>query len=309
MSKSKVLAKDVNGSMKENETKTIEIEDVDGDIDDETVMRFLEYVYTGDYTVPNPVVLELPFDTKEVKEVVSSKETAQSKASKERFFEHEQNLDYLDIEETQGKEMTREKKRWRKLAPQQLHAWYTLLPEEELGIVHDTFGHPLAELRGPNPFVSGTGTITRTRLWGEFCSAAKLAYARLPEPRSWLPPVDNNQCEDFSSVFLCHARLYKFSDRYDMPQLVTLSLQRLRATLSKYEFHQERASAVVDLIRYAYQHTMEYEEGYDKLRLLVLDYTVCYVQQLAREPSFIDLMKEPGPLATDLLGKMVALFE
>jgi len=63
-----VLAVDVNGGMREAETKTINIEDVDGDIDGETVMRFIEYAYTGDYTVPEPEVLQLPTDTKFVVE-------------------------------------------------------------------------------------------------------------------------------------------------------------------------------------------------------------------------------------------------
>lgn len=54
---SNVLAVAVNGQMKEAETKVINIEAVDEDLDDDTVMRFIEYAYRGDYTVPPPDVV------------------------------------------------------------------------------------------------------------------------------------------------------------------------------------------------------------------------------------------------------------
>jgi len=54
---SNVLAVAVNGQMKEAESKIIRIEAVDEDLDDDTVMRFIEYAYRGDYTVPPPDVV------------------------------------------------------------------------------------------------------------------------------------------------------------------------------------------------------------------------------------------------------------
>lgn len=54
---SNVLSVSVNGQMKEAETKVIKIEAVDEDLDDDTVMRFLEFAYREDYTVPSPDVV------------------------------------------------------------------------------------------------------------------------------------------------------------------------------------------------------------------------------------------------------------
>ena len=54
---SRVLARDVNGSMREAEKKVIEIKDIDGDVDDDIILRFLEYIYSGDYIVLEPDVL------------------------------------------------------------------------------------------------------------------------------------------------------------------------------------------------------------------------------------------------------------
>lgn len=53
--------------------ETIEIKDVEGDIDDDTVMRFIEYAYSGDYTVPDLDIVQLPTDSKELQEAFKSK--------------------------------------------------------------------------------------------------------------------------------------------------------------------------------------------------------------------------------------------
>ena len=39
--------------MQEAERKTITLEDIDDHIDDETIQRFVEYAYIGDYSIPH----------------------------------------------------------------------------------------------------------------------------------------------------------------------------------------------------------------------------------------------------------------
>ncbi|RMD40112.1 hypothetical protein DV735_g5040, partial [Chaetothyriales sp. CBS 134920] len=51
---SKVLAVAIKAPMVEAETRVIHIKDIGGDLDDETVMRFLQFAYCGDYQVPPP---------------------------------------------------------------------------------------------------------------------------------------------------------------------------------------------------------------------------------------------------------------
>lgn len=50
--------------MREASEKVIKIEAVDDDIDDDTVMRFLENMYTGKYSVPDPVVVQVSSELK-----------------------------------------------------------------------------------------------------------------------------------------------------------------------------------------------------------------------------------------------------
>lgn len=86
-----------------------------------------------------------------------------------------------------------------------------------------------------------------------------------------------------------------------------LSLQKLRWTLANYQFHPQRASDVVELIRYSYKHTMDFEQGRDKLRGLVLDYIVCFLGELAKEATFLGLLSEQSALGRDLTLKMARL--
>lgn len=54
---------------------------------------------------------------------------------------------------------------------------------------------------------------------------------------------------------------------------------------------------------------MEYEEGHDKLKLLVLDCAVCCVNQLSQNESLLQLTKENGSLSGGLLVKMASFFQ
>lgn len=51
--------------MREQDTRTIEIEAVD-DLDDDTLKRFLLFIYSGDYDVPNPCVAPSSSDLDQV---------------------------------------------------------------------------------------------------------------------------------------------------------------------------------------------------------------------------------------------------
>ena len=118
---------------------------------------------------------------------------------------------------------------------------------------------------------------------------------------------DNDERDDYAVVFLCHARLYKFSDRYGCKGLMNLALQKLRLTLSRYIFHKERAASVVELIQYTNAHTLDFDQGHDRLRALVLEYASCYFRELMQEPSFIQLLQEGGPLPSDLMAKLAEM--
>ena len=116
------------------------------------------------------------------------------------------------------------------------------------------------------------------------------AYVRHHEP--WKPRQNKESCEDYTQVFLCHACLYVISDRYCIEPLQELALQKLRLTLSTFILFNERVSDIVELVQYTYAHTMEHEEGIDKLRSLVMDYVVCQMEAIVEDKNFITLLQE-----------------
>ena len=112
-------------------------------------------------------------------------------------------------------------------------------------------------------------------------------------------------CEDYTEVFLCHARLYVFADVYHVEALKALALYKLRRTLAKFYLYPERVPDVVLLLQYAYSHTMDHEESIDELRDLVTDYAVCVIEVIAQDPDLQALLSDRGALAKDLVTKLL----
>jgi len=273
--------------MREKQLETIEIEDVNGDIDDDTVMRFIEYAYRGDYTVPNPDYLQLATDPKELQEAfVGNRNPALDDG------------DDWAIPSTSKKDKKKKKKPLREFSPLPTHsrAPSPLLDEIE------TVDEPYTE-RVPGPTLHVLMVdANRQNQWDKFCSSAIVI-----SQTAWQPPANNDKREGYTPIFLCHARLYKFSDRYVCKKLMNLALQKLRLTLARYIFHKERASDVVELINYTYAHTLDSDQRCDRLRALVLDYATCYFRELIQDLSFVELLREGGPFPSDLMSKVAEM--
>lgn len=57
---------------------------MDGDIDDDTVMRFIEFAYSGDYSVPEPDVVQLENDSEELQVAFKSSSATETRAKKNK---------------------------------------------------------------------------------------------------------------------------------------------------------------------------------------------------------------------------------
>jgi hypothetical protein len=118
--------------------------------------------------------------------------------------------------------------------------------------------------------------------------------------------------EDYTDVFLCHARVYAFAEKYDISVLRTLALAKLMRTLETFNVYGTRVRDIVCLAQYAYDNTRDSETGQDidELRNLVVLYIVCAYENLANNTRFLALMEEGGPFASDLtrmIARRVAL--
>lgn len=86
-------------------------------------------------------------------------------------------------------------------------------------------------------------------------------------------PISNtNPTQNFTPVFLAHARLYLFADKYLIRLLKQLALQKLQQTLVRFELYPERINDIIELIRYSYSDDNTLDNGSDELRALVILY-------------------------------------
>ena len=123
----------------------------------------------------------------------------------------------------------------------------------------------------------------------------------MPAPRSNLHPQ-----EDYTEVFLSHARLYVFAEKYDIQPLKKLCHQKLNHTLATYTLYPERVGDVTTLLKYVYANTAETISGTEDVRTMLAHYVGTEMDTLIKYGEIKDLMLENGDLLGDFL-KMFAL--
>ena len=123
------------------------------------------------------------------------------------------------------------------------------------------------------------------------------------------PCPNQGPCENYSEVFLSHARIYVFAEKYDIEPLKMLALQRLHATLSIYNLYPRRIGDIISLLRYAYLNTAQLQPGVERLRALLTSYMGTEISKLASNVQFKELLLEDdGMILGDFLtivGKRV----
>jgi hypothetical protein len=123
-----------------------------------------------------------------------------------------------------------------------------------------------------------------------------------------IPPTRANrgEHEDYTEVFLSHARLYVFAEEYDIGALKTLALEELHSTLAIYTLYRCRTGDIIALLRYVYANTRMPDEGGEELRTLVRDYMGYEMSVLMQDEEFKDLMIEDGGAMLADFMEMVA---
>lgn len=117
---------------------------------------------------------------------------------------------------------------------------------------------------------------------------------------------NESSAEDYTPVFLGHARLYVFAEKWDIKPLKALVLYKLHATLREYKPYEARYGDVVELIRYTYERT-PCRKRIDGLRELVTRYVAQEQIQIARSEPCLELVEDGGSFARDLLSLMMEM--
>ena len=130
----------------------------------------------------------------------------------------------------------------------------------------------------------------------------------IPRETLCICPPRPNQApnEDYTEVFLSHARVYVFAEKYDIQSLKALALDELHGTLQNFDLHAERTGDIVALLRYVYANTGEPVDGVEDIRTVLKHYVGFEMYTLMKDKDFGDLMIEDGGA---LLGDFMRMVE
>ena len=121
----------------------------------------------------------------------------------------------------------------------------------------------------------------------------------IPGPRGNKAPE-----EDYTEVFLGHARMYVFAEKYDIQPLKMLAQLKLHHTLSIFTLFPERIGDIMTLLKYVYANTAEAVDGNGDIRPMLAHYIGCEMEMLAKDGEIKDLMLDNG----DMLGDFLEMF-
>ena len=260
------------------------------DVDEGTFVRFSQYAYTGDYITADPDIL-LDSSTIASTHLVPDKASIDCDGqevppSPPPAFNYAQ----LEPEPEAEAEPTRD-----------LCFFGISKKDKKKGKARSKWADELEDIasRAEEPAAVAPRS-KRSESWDNFKSQAYATSKLAFQPRK-----NRESCEDYAEVFLCHARLYVFADRYDIGPLRDLSLDKLQRTLAEFTLYPERIGDIVNLLRYSYSNTAGRSESVDGLRLLVVHYSACVVEDLSQSNEFQLLLEEVGSLARDLIEQML----
>lgn len=117
---------------------------------------------------------------------------------------------------------------------------------------------------------------------------------------AFLPRKNTEGCEDYTGVFLCHAKLYVLGDKYDVPPLRRLALHRLHATLKEFTLYPSRMNDIATLASYVFDNTAPK----DRIRNMITLYYACIVEDASKYDGLKSLIDEIPDFAFGLISKM-----
>lgn len=118
------------------------------------------------------------------------------------------------------------------------------------------------------------------------------------------PKPNSSANQDYTPVFLAHARLYTFAEMRLIYPLRDLALDKLHRTLGEFQLYAQRVGDVVELARYAYKNGPDRSESgeLDGLRQLVVEYMAREADTIGENPKFKVLLEEGGEFVGDFWG-------
>ena len=254
---SKPLERRMNGSMTEAQEGFATLEDVD----EWTFVRFIEWAHKGYYTAPAPrsqnVEEAVPVPEEAFPETGPLAEVASAEPAEP----------YDDFSGTS-------------LFGSRKSPSYKKGKKKEIAV--DPWGHEVVH--------GGWGP--KKNLKEAFKSRTDTSRRGVFGPPS--PRPNRSPQEDYTDVFLSHAQLYVFAEKYDIQALKLLALEELHATLVVYTLYDVRTGDIIELLRHVYANTCKPQEGVDDMRSMMTQYVGYEMDTLMGAAEFGELIIQDG---------------
>ena len=267
----------INGDMSETQKGYAVLEE-----DDQGAFgRFAEWVYKGYYTSGEVVDRSLDESTSEKSLVMDGECEKRMESPAEGL----QPVEVLPVEDE---------------PPQAVFSWRNVEEPSDFGVVTSSRSLKTKRKMKSASLLEEVSLTPRMQLKESFIQRKTV----IRQDNSSVPPPRPNQSpqEDYTDVFLSHAQLYVFADKYDIKTLKILALENLHASLAIYTLYEECTGDIVDLLRYVYANTSETVDDVEELRTLLTLYMGYEMDTLMQDEDFRDLMvTNGGPLLADFM--------
>lgn len=266
---SHALLAHIDNKMKESQTGRVCLEEVD----EHTFGRFVEFIYTGDYNPATPVE-RAASESSSTQEVADS--ANMSKVHRRRLF-------------------------------------LALADDERVFVTDGTGGSKRLNSKNPtgNRKRKAVATIPNDTSTVEM-DAGYLEMVSTPKQRKQLPPpILNHDIDttrplatnsitwarytpklDYTPLYMSHAQLYVFAEKYDISKLRNLTAARLREIVPNY--FSSCPAEVVGLARYVYDNTPDRTQEVDQLRTIVTQFCAKNIDALQESTEFNSLLHDGG---------------
>ena len=257
------------------------------DVNKETFERFIQFAYTGDYSIPGPGIrvkktLNIPSgssgpytnssEDEAPMEEIPAPDYPEEPVEAEEPTVEEPTMEEPVVEEEDFWRFSTSKKGKKKRKTVENHSTWNAPP------FTDNFRRLEYQLRAPR------------NTYADDCEPSRIF----------------NNSFSYSNVFLSHAALYVLGDLWLIDSLKALALFKLHKTLCVFELDDTNVEDILDLARYAYlDEGKGSEEGIGDLRNMVCQYIASNVVVLTTDKGFIDLLGGGGQFVKDVWGFVV----
>lgn len=261
----------------------------------ETFERFVQFAYTGDYSIPSPVsrtrVTTPKMAGTDVSPLLSRQGTSNGELEWEQTVKEDDKPLAVSIDPRDEFEFFRTPKKDKK-KKKGISPWPEPEPVEELPSRREPYPEP----RSPQ-------LPTKLLALSYPLSAPRNNYEDSCEPAKSL-----EKGQSYSNVFLSHASLFLLADYHLIDSLKDLALFKLHKTLCGFDLDGENTVDIIDLARYAYSDEGRgSKKGVGSLRSLICQFMAEKALILSSDTGFAELLSEGGQLPVDLFKFTVQL--